>query len=325
MFRGEMKINLQLFVISSFLLVSCDNNSMRDEGAKSKNDSLSKFTKNIKENVVYVQGGKFQMGDFGIEHLDEHLPIDSNSDSKPLHEVELSSYSIAKFKTTNEQFQYYLRYENLTLRKAGDIINQKGWDGLNKINNMPAHADWTEAEQYCSWLAKVTKLPFSLATEAQWEYAARSRGKFLVVGTNDGTWKVDKDGRGINFSTLIDRKLWAEKNDISLKTLTALPVGIYPPNQLGIYDMSGNGYEWVKDWYDPNYYKYSSMKDPQGPEESKYKNFEGKAMKVARGISYSDPGKGTTITRKSRTIDNNGHLPISYTIRCVVNSPYPVQ
>jgi len=85
----------------------------------------STFITKVKSDLLFVKGGTFMMGDFGEEHYDEHLPIDSNSDSKPLHEVELSSYSIAKFKTTNEQFQYFLRYENLTLRKADNLINQK--------------------------------------------------------------------------------------------------------------------------------------------------------------------------------------------------------
>ena len=102
----------------------------------------STFITKVKSDLVFVKGGTFMMGDFGVEHYDEHLPLDAKKDSKPLHEVELSSYSISKYQVTNSQFQYYLKQAGKKNRQ--DSVMQSEWDSLNKIPNMPAHADCTK-------------------------------------------------------------------------------------------------------------------------------------------------------------------------------------
>lgn len=312
--------------LSGLLICGCDNAaSETPKSAAHANDAeLADFVKKVKSELVFVEGGKFQMGDFGAEHYEEHKQLELNQDSKPLHEVELTSYSISKYKTRNDEYQFYLKHENLPMRKAEDVLNQQDWDAVNKQADMPAHADWNEADKYCTWLANVTDLPFALATEAQWEYAARSRGQYRVVATDDGTWKVE-NGKGINFANETDRDAWAEKNNNGLSSLSPVPVDQYPPNPLGIYDMAGNGFEWVKDWYAPDYYQHAPGKDPQGPEKPVFKNHDGNPLKVLRGTGYSKPGQGLTITRSKETPDNNGYVSLSNTIRCVVNSPSPVK
>ena len=313
--------------LSAMMFSGCDNINSND--LKADNNGSAEFIKKVKKQFVHVEGGKFEMGDFGVEHYEEHLPLDPKQDSKPLHEVELSSFSISKFKTTNEEFQYYQKYEGIPIRKGTGPMVQKAWDTLNRLKNTPAHADWYEADKYCTWLGKVTNLPISLATEAQWEYAARSGGKYFVTPTDDGTWKVDPEGNGINIATDRDRMQWRQQNGIpdsvASALFTALPGDKYPANPLGIYDMSGNGLEWVKDWYDPNYYQHSPVKDPQGPKEPSYINPYGKHSKVLRADEFSAPGKGITVVRNNQSPDNNGRMPFGTTFRCVVNSASPVQ
>lgn len=312
--------------LSGLLICGCDNAaSETPKSAAHSNDAeLADFVKKVKSELVFVEGGKFQMGDFGAEHYEEHMQLDINQDSKPLHEVELTSYSISKYKTRNADYQFYLKHENLPMRKAQNELLQSDWDALNKQADMPAHADWNEADKYCTWLANVTDLPFALATEAQWEYAARSRGQYRVVATDDGTWKAEK-GKGINFATDQDRAAWAEKYDSGLSSLFSVQVGQYPPNPLGVFDMASNGYEWVKDWYSPDYYQHSPLKDPQGPEQPVFKNASGKMTKAMRSTNSSGPGRGISIVRAKASPDNNGELPIGNTIRCVVNRPSPVK
>ncbi|TXU04843.1 formylglycine-generating enzyme family protein, partial [Enterobacter hormaechei] len=174
------------------------------------------------------------------------------------------------------------------------------------------------------WLSTITELPFSLPTEAQWEYAARSRGKFVIAPTDDGTINI-KERTGINITTSDDREKFAIEQGITLGISSPMPRDSRPPNPLGIYDMAGNGWEWMKDWYDPDYYKHSPLKDPQGPDNPVYKDYKGNYTKVIRSQDFSGPRRGATIFRFDSDPANEGYLPGDKTVRCVVNSPKPVR
>lgn len=329
-------MNKYVILLLALLLAACDN-SVSTTSAKAADESaqhnaeLQALIKQVKNNLVFVEGGDFLMGDFGKEYGPEKLRYDVNEDSKPLHKVRLSSYSISKFKTTNQEYQLYLKLNNLQLRKISGSLARERFNSLNKLPNTPAHADWNEAERYCTWLGQVSGLPFSLPAEAQWEYAARSRGQFFIVGTNSGVLEMNGINRGINISGSSDREDFADKMGLKTGIWTAMPVDSYPPNPLGLYDMAGNGYEWMHDWYDPDYYKNSPAVDPQGPEKPVHKVNIGvdydidnpQYAKVLRGAETSDPFEGLTITRFKRRRDTK--IFTVTTVRCVVNSPQPVK
>ncbi len=306
-------------------LISCDQQKQAAKVPEKSGAELSKFIAEIKENLIYVEGGEFLMGDYGEQYGPEHLPYDARQHSKPLHKVELTGYSIGKFKTSNKEYQFYQAYNNLSGRNI-DLRSGLGqlWREVNMTPDTPAHVDWFEAENYCQWLATITKLPFSLPTEAQWEYAARSRGKFVIVPTDNGTIQI-KERKGINITTSDDREIFAREQGTRLGILSPMPRDARPPNPLGIYDMAGNGWEWIKDWYDPDYYKYSPVKDPQGPEKPVFKDNQGNYTRVIRSQDYSGPRRGATIFRFFSDPANRGHLPTNKTVRCVVNSADPIK
>lgn len=102
-----MIVRLCVPFVCLLTLSGCDNFSL--DSTTQEEIAKSTFITKVKSNFVYINGGSFMMGDFGVEHYDEHLPLDAKNDSKPLHEVELSSYSISKYQVTNSQFQYYLK------------------------------------------------------------------------------------------------------------------------------------------------------------------------------------------------------------------------
>jgi formylglycine-generating enzyme len=310
-------------------------------------DRLEAFIESVVDRQVYVEGGKYQMGDFGAEYGSEGIQYDADVNSKPLHEVELSSFSISKFKVTNEEYDFYLLANQLPFDAVEDkIAEYTNSKRMRSHPQLPAHIDWYEAEKYCNWLGAVSGLPFSLPTEAQWEYAARSRGQFLAVATNDGTYKVtdelyNHDGsggpRGINISTARDRKEFAKAMGWRVRTLTSLPVDRFPPNPLGLYAMSDNGFEWVGDWYDPEYYHTSPVQNPQGPPVPVYKgeDTDNNYAKVMRGVDYANAqwGGGFNVRRrydspdattKSISRDEGLRVLTDKTARCVVNSPVPV-
>jgi len=318
-------IRAGLMFLAVVPLISCDQQKQAAKVPEKSGAELSKFIAEIKENLIYVEGGEFLMGDYGEQYGPEHLPYDARQHSKPLHKVELTGYSIGKFKTSNKEYQFYQAYNNLSGRNI-DLRSGLGqlWREVNMTPDTPAHVDWFEAENYCQWLATITKLPFSLPTEAQWEYAARSRGKFVIVPTDNGTIQI-KERKGINITTSDDREIFAREQGTRLGILSPMPRDARPPNPLGIYDMAGNGWEWIKDWYDPDYYKYSPVKDPQGPEKPVFKDNQGNYTRVIRSQDYSGPRRGATIFRFFSDPANRGHLPTNKTVRCVVNSADPIK
>ncbi|MDU5629326.1 formylglycine-generating enzyme family protein, partial [Citrobacter sp.] len=160
--------------------------------------------------------------------------------------------------------------------------------------------------------------------EAQWEYAARSRGKYVVAPTDDGTIRIE-NRKGINIATELDTEEYAKKTGSTLKWLSPLPRDFRPPNPLGIYDMAGNGWEWMKDWYDPEYYSHSPVKDPQGPEQPVFKDPDGYYTRVLRSQDYSGPGRGLTMVRYKADPESRSYRPSDKAVRCAVNHPSPVK
>jgi len=341
---GISRLTLGLF--AAFVLAGCDSLIGQEKGGSRSvtDEELDAFIRVVKGNMIFVEGGEYLMGDYGSQHGPERLPYDLDADSKPLHRVQLSSYSMSKFKITNSDYAIYSRLNESSVgRYAAEDENYKF---VSVPPNIPAPIDWYEAEKYCNWLAEVSQLPFALPTEAQWEYAARSRGRFLMVATDDGTYKVTddevteewRDGpKGINISTSWDRKAFAKEMGWKTGMHTLMPVDRFPPNPLGLYGMSDNGFEWVKDWYDPDYYQYSPIQDPQGPSEPVYRapDSNNNYAKVLRGISYANPrwGGGLNVQRSYRSPDgyvrgvlsDEGLLVIiGKTARCVVNSVTPL-
>ncbi len=160
-----------------------------------------------------------------------------------------------------------------------------------------------------------------------------------MVATDDGTYRAEPynlvtesyDPKGINISSRGNRVDFAKQMGWKTKSFTPLPVDMFPPNPLGLYSMSDNGYEWVKDWYDPNYYKYSPSINPQGPENPVHRDHYGHLTKVMRGQSDANPywGGGVNVHRTAkdplgRFAEKGAIVLDSSTMRCVVNSPEPV-
>ena len=228
----------------------------------------------VLDDLVFVKGGTFLMGDFGPLQSKEHLPWDNKSNSSPLHKVTLTSYSISKYLVTKAEADLYSEANNLPQvgGQVRDVISPGGAIG----------GTWPQANGYCHWLAKLTGKPFSLPTEAQWEYAARGRGNFIVYPTNNGKIVYNRN-------TLT----YAMGKTLS-KNGKAPSIAITPPTQIKLYDMAGNG-QWTLDWYAPDYYMQQiDVTDPSGPENGKEKVLRSSgnarySMTMHRG--HGDPKK----------------------------------
>jgi formylglycine-generating enzyme required for sulfatase activity len=189
--------------------------------------------------MVYVQGGAFTMGCTGEQGSD------CESNEKPTHRVTLSSYYMGKYEVTQ------------ALWKAVMGSNPSYFRG----DNLPVeNVSWEDANDFIRKLNALTGKNFRLPTEAEWEFAARGGNKSEGMKYSGG-YSLGNVG-------------WYDDNS-GTKTHS---VGQKTPNELGIYDMSGNVYEWCSDWYDG--YSSSSQSNPTGASSGSYR--------VARGGSWND-------------------------------------
>ncbi len=228
------------------------------------------FGKNFTETVngvsftmVAIKGGCFQMGqpdpDIGWGGC--------SNDEQPVHEVCLDDYYIGQTEVTVAQFRLFIdatNYKTDAEKKGYSRIYKYQWksiDGVtwkDDVNGSPRlevdynhpviHVSWNDAIAYCEWLSQILGKKFRLPTEAEWEYAAKGgASRTSATATYAG-------------SDNIDEVAWYYDNSGG-KTH---PVAQKKANALGIYDMSGNVYEWCSDWFDSGYYKNSPRNNPQG-------------------------------------------------------------
>jgi len=213
------------------------------------------------DNFVYISGGTFTMGD---------VWGDGSSDEIPTHEVTVSGFFISKYEVKQRQFKDIMGYEgSWTASDHGIGLDNPAywinWDiavaFCNRISErsgfMPCYTI-TETDVVCDFSQNGYRLP----TEAEWEYAARSKGR------EDRKWS------GTNTLSEIGVFAWY---DFYISDAKCHPVGLKKPNELGIFDMSGNAEELCWDWYDR--YSPSNQINPTGPLSGSYH--------VARGGNWS--------------------------------------
>ncbi len=199
--------------------------------------------------MVFVKGGSFKMGSNSGER-----------DERPVHRVTLSDYYIGKYEVTVSQYKEFCRETGRNFPSAPSSSwyeeHQNATKWVWKDNNPIVNVTWRDAMAYCKWLSLKTGKKYSLPTEAQWEYAARGgvkSKKYKYSGSND-----------------IDKVAWY---DDTTYEKGPRQVGLLAANELGIYDMSGNAWEWCKDNF--GMYSASAVKDPQGAASPQFKVIRG--------------------------------------------------
>ena len=165
-----------------------------------------------------------------------------NDTEKPIHTVTLGDFYIGKFQITQTQW----------VQVMGS--NPSKFSG----DNLPVEqVSWNDIQEFIVKLNSMTGRKYRLPTEAEWEYAARggiNSKSYTYAGSNN-----------------IDDVAWYKNNSGNKPH----PVGTKSPNELGVYDMSGNLWEWVNDWYGTEYYKVSPTINPTGPPSGSDRVFRG--------------------------------------------------
>lgn len=183
-------------------------------------DEQKTVVRNLVANLVSVSGGTFRMGAQNSDPQSDNYDTEARDNENPAHEVTLSNYFIGKFEITQQEWRTIMGDEL-------DWPEQYGrGDDFSAYN-----VSRTDALRFVEKLSAMTRLPFRLPTEAQWEYAARGGNRSLHLrysGSND-----------------VDEVAWHKENANG----SLHPVGGKLPNELGLHDMSGNLWEWCSDTY----------------------------------------------------------------------------
>jgi formylglycine-generating enzyme required for sulfatase activity len=207
----------------------------------------------VPDDMVLVPAGEFSMGS-----------PEGDPDEKPAHKVQISAFFMDKYEVTVKQYAAFLQ------ESGGDRPAE--WKTMNKTanQNRPVMGvDWAEAARYCKWAGK--RLP----TEAEWEKAARGTDGRLYPWGNDPPTPLHAN---------YGKKEW--NNHEALVPVGTLEAGKSP---YGIYDMAGNVWEWVSDWYDNDYYKNSPSDSPAGPPTGGFKVIRGGSWNTsARNLRAAD-------------------------------------
>ncbi|MDD5817546.1 MAG: formylglycine-generating enzyme family protein [bacterium] len=210
---------------------------------------------NVMFEMVRVEGGTFTMG------ATAEQASDAFSDELPTHKVTLSPFLIGKYEVS----------QTLWLAVMGENPS------VNTGINLPVdNVTWNECQTFITKLNELTGKNFRLLTEAEWEYAARGGNKskgYKYSGSNnlgDVAWYIDNSNN------------------------TSHAMGTKVPNELGIYDMTGNVMEWVSDW--KGSYSSGAQTNPTGPDSGTYR--------VNRGGSYGNVERLSRITNRN-SIDPN--------------------
>ncbi len=282
-------------------------------------------------NMIWLESGSFIMGS------DQGLP-----DESPAHELTVSGFWMDKFEVTNQEFSEFIDatgYQTYSeeigdslvfstpqdnhamrlgpldwwkLAKGADWKSPQGGTSSIKdsLDHPVVHVNYDDAEAFCNWKEK------ELPTEAQFEYAARGgkTGNTYSWGNQplQETGKVSNTWQG-DFPV--------ENNAIDGYQTTA-PVGSFPANDFGFYDLSGNVWEWVQDWYHPQYYAMSPSRNPAGvaKEDSLDPNDPSTAKRSIRGGSFLCADNYCSGFRVSARMPADPLTATNHTgFRCVVN------
>lgn len=207
---------------------------------------------------------------------------DGAADERPARTVQLDSFSIGIYPVTNSQYGRFIRETGyrtpaiddipLVVRVGGDdriqafraLAGAYTWIGgqapRDRLDHPVTLVRWDDAAAYCRWLTQSLGKPVRLPTEAEWEKAARGG-----LDKRRYPWGDGLDRERANYMTDPAQRHRSGTSEC----------GKYPANGYGLFDMAGNVWEWVLDWYDARYYTSAPSQNPKGPAEGQLRIVRG--------------------------------------------------
>jgi len=242
--------------------------------------------------MVYVPAGEFGMGStneqtaLAYELCQRYYATCERTwfdDEKPLHTVSLAGFWIDKYEVTNAQYRRCVEAGQCRPPSESRSATRDRYYGNPEFDNYPVvGVSWDDAQAYCRWSDK--RMP----SEAEWERAAR--------GSDERTWPWG-NAFDASLANSCDRNCAQDSSVAAWDDGYAdtSPVGHYSPqgdSPYGVADLAGNVWEWVADWYAPDYYGHSPASSPQGPATGE--------RKVVRGGSFASQVYFLRTTHRNR-------------------------
>ena len=207
---------------------------------------------------------------------------DAAADERPVHRVYVSEFFTGRFEVTNDEYARFVRATGHPAPALGDMpmVASGGrdaafrelstpyvWEGQKPPDGHGNHpvvlVRFEDAQAYCRWLSEAVERVVRLPTEAEWEKAARG----------------GVEGSRYPWGDVVDPSCCNYLEDPSAKRQRGTrPTGTYPPNAFGLFDIVGNAWEWVSDWYNSEYYGSGEVDDPRGPEHG--------SLRIVRGGAW---------------------------------------
>lgn len=250
-------------------------------------ESPEMVTNSIGMRFVKIPAGEFLMG----SAADDPAAADNE---KPAHRVIISRpFYLGVHEVTQAQYEQVMG-ENPSWF-APDGPGRRDVAGLDTANHPVDRVSWEEAVEFCRRLSalpaeRAAGRVYCLPTEAEWEYACRA-----------GTTTSFHTGESLTPAAACIRAASTEpasKSHAPQVPRSTRPVGSFPPNAFGLYDMHGNVWEWCADWYDPDYYARAPKLDPAGPETGTGKVVRGGAWNFDASYARSAHRDFTRATRR---------------------------
>ena len=241
-------------------------------------DSILEFlVDSVKFKMIMVEGGSFLMGAQKTDPSGQNYDIEANDDEKPVHEVKMDTYYMGETVVTQALWKAVMgSSDNQQHEKANPEWRMRG-----EGDDFPVYCvSWDECQEFINKLNMKTGKSFRLPTEAEWEFAARGGNKSMGCKYAGGN--------------VIGEVAWYGDNSDD-KTH---PVKGKKPNELGLYDMSGNVWEWCQDWYES--YSDSEQNNPTGPSNG--------SNRVLRGGSWFNFAKICRVSYRSYYVPDLRHL-----------------
>lgn len=266
--------------------------------------------------MTLVPAGEFIMGnDATVDKLKQLFPeyetqrLADLNDEAPAHKVRITrAFYMGQYEVTVGQFRRFLQasghvpesvadgtggygYNALydpALSRNGDAFegrdNRYSWQspGFAQTDDHPVvNVSWHDAHAMATWLSRTEGRRYRLPTEAEWEYACKA-GSRTQFSSGDAPNSLREAANVFDQDAVVNWPKWPKWQAFATPTHDGFPftapVGQFKANAFGLYDMHGNVWEWVSDWYDDQYYAHAPVDDPQGPANGH--------VKVRRGGSW---------------------------------------